>query len=293
MPLTWISLLKISLIATTPAGASYQPVRDDPCTPARPAYGPTIVVPLEVAQGVSVGRGSPAPYAASIRLYPTYVLDRKHQTRFAVAGGLVLVNPKLEGVIGARLSRSLLELNTGPLRGIGLLLGVEGLYGTSDRGLLGVMLIGDLGGAFQATIRGEQDVTNGATLLELGLGFHVYDRSPREVAPVLPEPPSDYLGKVAERMAITFKEAIAEARSESVAACRSLVSAAQAFVRQRASARSIAAFREALKSEGLARVESLMDVDEPPPAPGGLTEAEVVQALYQGIRDPLRADSGS
>jgi hypothetical protein len=292
MPMTWIRPLGILLVLAVPA-AAMSAGGDDPCAPGRSAFGPTIVVPIEFAQGVTLGRGSPAPYANSLRLYPTYVLDRRQQLRVGLLGGSALANPRLEVLLGGRLSKSLYELNAGPIRGVGVSAALEGVYGTSDRGLLGAMLIGDAGGAFQATLRVEQDLTHGATLLELGLGFQVYDRSPPEKAPVLPAPPRDYLGRVAQQMAITFREAIAIARDESVTACRELVSAARGFVRRADPVvTTVAAFREALDAGGLARVEDLMDEDQPPPPPAGMPERRVVQALYQGVNDVLRTEFG-
>lgn len=289
MPLTWISPAGLLFLTAAPAATIASLDGRDPCAPGKSAFGPSIVVPVEFAQGVTLGRGSPEPYAASVRLYPTYVLDRRHQVRVALATGGALVNPSVEALVGGRLTTSLYEFPAGPVRGVGVHVGIEGLYGTSDRGLLGVMLIGDAGGAFQATLRAERDFTNDATLLELGLGFHVYDRSPPEKAPDLPTPPRDYLGRVGERMAIDFKAAIGTARNESVTACRALISAARTFVRQPSPAvTTIAAFREALKAGGLAQVDT--EMLDPPPPPAGVTERQVVQALYRGMDDVLRAE---
>jgi hypothetical protein len=288
--MTWIPPIGLLLALAGPA-TSLSPVRDDPCAPEKPAYGSSFVVPLEVAQGVTLGRGSPAPYAASIRLYPSYVLDRRRQVRIALASGVALVNPKLEALVGGRLSTSIFELKLGPIRGIGLHLGLEGLYGTSDRGLLGLMLIGDIGGAAQGTIRAEQDLTHGATLLELGLGFHVYDGSTPEKAPVLPTPPHDYLGLVAQGMARDFKAAIGTVRKQSVPACQKLVAAAGAFVRQPSpDVTTVEAFHHALTDAGLEQVETLMF--DPEPAPAGVTELQVVRALYRGMADVLGIPPG-
>ena len=285
MPMTWIPPLGLLFVMAGPATAIASG-RDDPCAPGKSVYGPSFVVPLEIAQGVTLGRGSPAPYAASIRLYPSYVLDRRRQVRIALAGGMALVNPQLEALVGGRLSTSVFELNLGPIRGVGLHLGLEGLYGTSDRGLLGLMLIGDLGGAFQGTIRTERDFTNSATLVELGLGFHVHDGSTPEKAPVLPTPPHDYLGLVAQGMARDFKAAIGTSRRESVTACRALLLAAQAFVQPHPpDITTVVAFRHALTEAGLEQVETLMF--DPDPAPAGVTEVQVVQALYRGMADVL------
>ncbi|MGH7754387.1 MAG: hypothetical protein ACREN5_16405, partial [Gemmatimonadales bacterium] len=291
MPMTWISPVGLLFLTAGPATAIAGRGGGDFCAPSKSPFGPTVVVPVEFAQGVTLGRGAPAPYGASIRLYPTYVLDRAHQVRIAIAGGGALVNPRVEALVGGRLSTSVYEFPAGPIRGVGVHVAIEALYGTSDRGLLGVMLIGDAGGAFQATIRAARDVTNRATLLELGLGFHVYDRSPPDRAPVLPAPPRDYLGRVAESMTIALKAAIGTARNENVTACRTLISAARNFVSQPSSAvTTIPAFREALGAGGLALVESLMS--DPPPAPEGVTELEVVQALYRGVDDVLRGEPG-
>jgi hypothetical protein len=233
-----------------------------------------------------LGRGSPAPFAASLRVYPTYIIDRQGQLRLAAVGGAALVNPELEALIGARITKGVFELNLGPLRGVGAHLGAEALYGTSDRVLLGAMLIGDAGGVFQGTLRAAQDITNGATLLELGAGIHLYNGPTPESRPMVRTPPRDYLGKVAQRMAIDLKATLGTARDEDFAACRKLVSASRRFVERRSPAiTTVAAFRAALRTQGLTRLET--DMLEPDPPPPGTTEQQVVQALYRGMADVL------
>jgi hypothetical protein len=281
-----LPLLVSLLISPTWATAEPAVQDQDPCDPGRSAYGPSFVVPVEAAQGVTLGRGSPAPFAASLRVYPTYIIDRRGQLRLAAEAGAALVNPDVEALIGARITKGVFELNIGPVRGVGAHLGVEGLYGTSDRVLLGVMLIGDAGGVFQGTLRAAQDITHGATLLELGAGIHLYNGPTPEAPQVTRVPPRDYLGRVAERMAIDLKATLGDAREEGQAACRDLVSASRRFVEQRSPGiGTVAAFRAALRTRGLHRLET--DMLEPDPSPLGTTEQQVVQALYRGMADVL------
>jgi hypothetical protein len=270
----------LSALATPIAG------QDDPCAPARSPYGPAFLMPVELAQGVTLGRPSPAPYAASLRLYPTYVVDRRRQVRVAGEIGAALNNPSVEALLGARVTKSVFEVNLGPVRGIGAHLGVEALYGTTGRALLGAMLIADAGGIFQGTVRVEPDLSNGATVLELGLGFQLFSGRTPETQQVTPTPAQGYLGRVAEKMAIDVKSAIGTARLESVAACRQVVSGARRFVEDRTeSINTVAAFRSALREHGLRQIEAdMLDPDPPPP---GTSEREVVRALYQGVGDAV------
>jgi hypothetical protein len=219
------------------------------------------------------------------------MLDRRAQLRVAAAVGGALVNPKLEALIGGRVTKSVFEINAGPVRGVGAHLGLEALYGTSDRALAGVMLIADAGGLFQGTLRADQDLTNGATILELGVGLHLYNGPTPEAPQVLPAPPRDYLGRVAERMAIDVKATIGTVRDEGVAACRDLVSKVRRFVRQHSpGVTTVDGFRSALSAQGLDRVAT--DMTEPDPPPPGTTEAQVVQALYRGMADGVGIQSG-
>jgi hypothetical protein len=287
----WTPLL-ITLLSNFHSLAPSDPqARDEPCTPDKLPYGPSFVVPLELAQGVTLGRGDPAPYAASIRLYPTYILDRQRQLRVAAEAGLALVNPGLEALIGGRVGKSVFEVNAGPIRGVGAHLGIEALYGTSDRALLGAALIFDAGGAFQATIRADQDLTNDATLLELGLGIQVYTGSTPVKTTPLPETPTTYLGRVRQAMARSVKAAVGAARNESVLACTELVSSVRSFVRNPSpSVTTVAAFRQALTAAGLAQTEGRMR--EPPPRPAEVSETEVVGALYRGMADGIERPGG-
>jgi hypothetical protein len=273
------------LLAILPSFALPLAGQGDQCDPARSPYGPAFLIPAELAQGVTLGRGSPEPYAASLRLYPTYVLDRRSQLRVAAEIGGALVNPDVEALLGGRVTKSVFELGLGPIRGIGAHIGLEALYGTSDRALIGAMLIADGGGIFQATVRGGADLTNGATLLELGLGVHLSSRDAPEPRLVTPTPPRDYLGRVAERMAIDIKSALGTARLSSVAACRQLTSRLRRFLQDRSSVATVAAFRGALRAHGLEQIEA--DMLDPDPAPRGTSEAEVVTALYRGVADAL------
>jgi hypothetical protein len=287
----WTPLLLTLLGSLRWTALADPPGQDEPCTPDKLPYGPSFVVPLELAQGVTLGRGDPAPYAASARLYPTYILDRQRQLRVAAAAGFALVNPGLEALIGGRLSKSVFEVNAGPIRGVGAHLGIEGLYGTSDRALLGAALIFDAGGAFQATIRADQDVTNHATLLELGLGIQVYTGPTPVKRTPLPQTPTTYLGRVRQAMARGVKAAIGAARTESVVACTELVSSARRFFGNPSPAvTTVAAFRQALTDGGLARIEGRMR--EPPPRPPDVTEIDVVGALYRGIADGIERPGG-
>jgi hypothetical protein len=274
-------LLTILSSLATPVAA-----QGDPCAPTRSPYGPAFLLPVEFAQGVTLGRGSPAPYAASLRLYPTYVLDRRSQLRVAGEIGGALANPAVEALLGVRVTKSVFEVNLGPIRGIGAHLGAEALYGTSGRALLGAMLLADGGGIFQGTLRVEPDVTHGETVLELGLGLQLWTGPTPETAPVIPTPPQTYLGRVAEKMAIDIKSAIGTARLESPAACRQVVSGVRRLVEDRSpSVATVAAFRSALKAHGLQQIEAdMLDPDPPPP---GTSEAEVVGALYHGAADAL------
>lgn len=263
----------------------------DPCTPGRSAFGPSFVVPLELAQGVTLGRRAPAPYAASVRIYPTYVLDRKRQLRAAAEAGIALANPALEGLLGGRISKSVFELSAGPIRGVGAHLGIEALYGTTGRALLGGALILDAGGAFQVTVRADQDVTNDATLLELGLGIHLYTGPTPEQTTPLPPTPTTYLGRVGQRAARAVKAAIGIARNESVSACTELVSAARAFVAQPSpDLTTIAEFRQALRNTELALVEG--ELLDPPPPPPDISERDVVAALYRGMAEGIETPGG-
>jgi hypothetical protein len=218
-------------------------------------------------------------------VYPTYVLDRRSQLRVAAEIGGGLVNPDVEALLGGRVTKSVLELDLGPIRGIGAHIGVEALYGTSGRTLVGAMLIADGGGLFQGTVRGGADLTNGATLLELGLGVHLLSTPTPEQRLVRPTPPQGYLGRVAERMSIDIKSALGTARLSSVAACRQLTSRLQRFLRDRSSVATVAAFRGALRAHGLEQIEA--DMLDPDPAPQGTSQAEVVTALYRGVADAL------
>jgi hypothetical protein len=273
------------LLAILPSFALPLAGQDNHCAPARSPYGPVFLIPAELAQGVTLGRGSPAPYAASVRLYPTYVLDRRSQLRVAAQIGGGLANPDVEALLGGRVTKSVFELDLGPIRGVGAHVGIEALYGTSGRTLVGAMLIGDGGGIIQGTVRGAADLSNGATLLELGLGVHLSSTAAPEPRLVMPTPPQDYLGRVAERMSIDIKSALGTARLSSVAACRQLTSRLTRFLRDRGSVATVAAFRGALRAHGLEQVDA--DMLDPDPAPQGTPEAEVVTALYRGVADAL------
>jgi hypothetical protein len=266
--------------------------QEDPCASARSPYGPAFLIPVEFAEGVTLGRGSPAPFAASLRLYPTYVLDRRTQLRLAAEIGGALANPAVEVLLGGRVTKSVFELNLGPIRGIGAHLGIEALYGTSGRALLGAMLLADGGGIFQGTLRVEPDVTHGATVLELGLGLQLFSGPTPEPPTVTPTPPRNYLERVAEKMAIDIKSAIGTARLESVTACREVVSGVRRFVEDRSeSVTTVAAFRSALREHGLQQIEAdMLDPDPPPP---GTSEREVVGALYSGVTDALGTPLGA
>ena len=274
-------LFAVLFALATPAAG-----QDDPCAPARSPYGPAFLIPIELAQGVTLGRPSPAPYAASLRVYPTYIVDRRKQVRVAAEIGTALSNPSVEALLGARVTKSVFEVNLGPVRGIGAHLGIEALYGTTGRALVGAMLIADAGGIFQGTVRVEPDLRNGATILELGLGFQLFSGRTPETQQVIRTPAQGYLGRVAEKMAIDVKSAIGTARLESVAACRQVVSAARRFVESRTeSINTVAAFRSALRVHGLQLIEA--DMLDPDPAPPGTSEREVVRALYQGVGDAV------
>jgi hypothetical protein len=263
----------------------------NPCQPDRPEYGPAFVLPVELAQGATAGRGSPAPYAASLRFHPTYVLDRKRQIRVAATLGSALVNPDLELLLGGRITTSVFELNAGPLRGIGAHLGLEGLYGTSGRGLLGAVLIADGGGILQVTVRVEPDVTNGATLLELGLGTHLdRGRSPRFTpVPSTPEA-AGYADSVRKRMTLDTRAVVGELRFRSVGDCEAFLQSARAFLQRRdPRPTTVRGFRQALTAHGLGRLET--DMAEPPPPPSGVSEAVTVEALYRGLGDGISTPS--
>lgn len=286
----WTPLL-LTLLNSPGAVAPDSLTHDEPCTPGRSSYGPAFVVPLELAQGVTLGRGAPAPYAGSVRLYPTYILDRRHQVRIAAEAGLALANPELEALIGGRVSKSVFEVNAGPIRGVGAHLGIEALYGTTGRALLGAVLIADAGGAFQATLRADQDVTNGATLLELGLGLHVFTGATPVKSTPLPKPPTTYLERVRHGMARAVKAAIGAARNESVLACTELVSSARRFARNPLpGVTTVVAFRQALGDGELARIEDRMR--DPPPRPIEVSETDVVGALYRGMADGIETPGG-
>jgi len=285
-----IALLLGSLGGTLPASgpASASALAGAPCVVSRSAYGPRFVLPLELAQGATVGRGSPAPYAASIRLHPTYVLDRTRQIRIAATLGPALTNPDVELLLGGRITKSVFELNAGPVRGIGAHLGLEALYGTSGRALLGAVLIADGGGLFQATVRVEPDVTNGATLLELGLGMQLYEDSVPYHPAAGPTRPveSGYASRVREQMTNDTRAIIGTLRNEDPDACERFLRSARAFVRHPdPRITTIAAFRQALRANGLARLDEDMDPPEPPPP--GARESDAVDALYLGLTDGL------
>ncbi len=285
----WTPLL-ITLISGLRAIApADSPADDKPCTPDRSPYGPGFVVAVELAQGVTLGRGDPAPYAGSARLYPTFILDRRRQLRAAAVAGLALVNPELEALIGGRASKSVFELNAGPIRGVGAHLGVEALYGTTDRVLLGAALILDAGGAFQATLRADQDVTNDATVLEVGVGINVHTGPTPVEIPRRPQTPTTYPGRVAQLAARAVKAAIGEVKNDP--GCTELISAARTFARKRSpTVTTEADFRRALYDASLSRIErQLLPLPE---RPVEISETDVVAALYRGMLDGIETPGG-
>jgi hypothetical protein len=259
----------------------------DPCAPERLPYGSTLLLPIEAAQGVTLGP-SPAPYAASIRLHPSLVLDRARQLRVSATLGGALVNPDLEALVGGRISIMALELPLGPLRGVGLHVAAEGVYGTSDRTLLGGAVVADAGQLAQLLVRLHRDVTNDVTLLELGLGAtFALSRPPSDVPPA-PEPARTYLARVRQNMRIALGAALGAA--DDVAACRALADRARGVV-DKASPRdsSVAALLDALRDAGLEEAVAALEAAPDPllPPQEGRTEAEAVAALLDGMREVL------
>lgn len=144
-----------------------------------------LAVPTAAAQGrfslpVELGDGpvvsvDPDLYIASLRLHPTFNLDRQGDFQLALSGAAVYTNPNVAFLGGGRLTARLTRIDFSILSLASVRVAAEGLYGTRQRSQLGGALIVDLGdGLLQITVRGARDVRQDVTILEGALGTNLW-----------------------------------------------------------------------------------------------------------------------
>jgi hypothetical protein len=258
----------------------------DPCITAPPASAePRALIAWDIGQGVTLGPHSIAPYSISARLYPTLVIDRSVAFRLGGLVGVDLVNPQLEAAFGGRLT--LRAFSLAPVGNIAVHLGAEGFYGTSGRGVGGPTALFDGGGLLSIALRGLHDFANHATILEAAVGIGRLGTLHAGEAGATPAPvPVGVLAEQRELMMRAVGAAIGAARDVSVERCHQLTATVRSFLGSPgAGATTMEAFRTALGDAQLAEVDR--NLRPKIAAPPGITEAQIVAAWVQAMRDRI------
>jgi hypothetical protein len=133
--------------------------------------GPLVTIswPLEIDGGAALGRETPTPFIASLRMTPTFRLDGG---RYELGPSLVIayLNPKFEGLAGVRGALRIwnAELPEAPIASA--LVSIDGLFGTrGSRQVLGSVRA-DVGGVLIVSVFGGRDFGHDETLVGLRLG---------------------------------------------------------------------------------------------------------------------------
>jgi hypothetical protein len=111
--------------------------------PARPAT--MWVVPVDVTQGFTAGRGTPVPFTASARAYVGLGVGAGGRFRVGPSAAVLYTNPDWEVAAGARAALRVFSLNIPMLSRWGVYLQAEQLYGTGEIAPASLALLTDLG----------------------------------------------------------------------------------------------------------------------------------------------------
>lgn len=176
------------------------------CDPGRElaqSAAPSFSIPLDLSDGLVIGRSHGAPFTASARVAAMLsVLPRTRRLLIGPMVGLVYTNPDLEGLLGGRVAYRVWSLG---LRQ-GLDLGTRGdvvLEGGWETGGSGVASAGftlDLS-LLRLVTRATYDITRNDVRLELGAGRLLYARR-KDPLPTERPPPSRWLNAQVEFQAV-------------------------------------------------------------------------------------------
>ena len=162
----------------------------DPGLELSQSAAPSFSVPVDLTDGLIVGRSHGAPFTASARAAAMLsVLPGTRRLLIGPVAGLVYTNPDLEGLLGGRIAYRVWALG---LRG-GLDLGtrgdvvLEGGWETGGSGVASAGFILDLS-LLRLVTRATYDVTRGDLRLELGAGRTLLAERKDSLPSVLPPP---------------------------------------------------------------------------------------------------------
>jgi hypothetical protein len=176
------------------------------CDPGRElaqSAAPSFSVPLDLTDGLIVGRSHGAPFTASARAAAMLsVLPRTRRLLIGPMAGLVYTNPDLEGLLGARVAYRIWSLG---LRQ-GLDLGtrgdvvLEGGWETGGTGVASAGFVVDLS-LLRLVTRATYDITRDDVRLELGAGRALLAER-KDPLPTVRPPPSRWHNAQVEFQAV-------------------------------------------------------------------------------------------
>lgn len=160
MRLAAFVLLLGSAAAMLPASLGAQP--------ARPAA--VWLVPVDLTQGLTLGRGAPVPFTASARLNVSRGFGAGGRFRVGPTVAVLYTNPDWEVAAGARAGLRVFSLNIPMLSRWGVYLQAEQLYGTGELAPASLALLTDLG-ILRFGVWGSHDWNREVQTVEASIGF--------------------------------------------------------------------------------------------------------------------------
>ena len=130
------------------------------------------IMPLTLSDGGIMGTDLADPFTASARLSPMIGLDDKNLNRFGATACLLFVNPQWSIMAGPRLQTQIYQYNMNVFPVLRIHAGVEALWGTQNRMMVGGDVLLDLS-LIQFHAMFDYDLKNKESLPGFGIGVEL------------------------------------------------------------------------------------------------------------------------